>query len=66
MRPNALRRPDSRESATAAKSRLAMLLAGATDKALAAFTADSLVATHRVRFADAAVMLAEARGRRGA
>lgn len=65
MRGNALRRPDARESVTAATARLAMLLAGATDRGLRAMTCDSLAATHRVKFADVAVMLERERGRRG-
>lgn len=54
----------AQESGASARSRLAMLLAGATDQRLASFTADSLAATHRVPFATAAIMLSEARERR--
>lgn len=55
----------AQESTASAKSRLALLLAGCTDKALRAMTCDQLAATHRVRFADVVVMLAEARAKRG-
>lgn len=55
----------AQESTASAKSRLALLLAGCTDKALRAMTSDSLAACHRVRFADVAVMLERERGRRG-
>jgi hypothetical protein len=65
MRGNALPYPNAQESVASAKARLGLLLLNATDQRLASFTADSLAATHRVRFADVAAMLERERGRRG-
>lgn len=62
---NALRHPNAQESVASAKSRLALLLSGATDERLRSFSVDSLAATHRVKFADVADMLETERGRRG-
>lgn len=64
MRGNALRHPNAQESAASAKARLTMLLTNATDSRLASFTADSLAATHRVKFGLVAEMLDRERGRR--
>lgn len=61
---NALRHPNAQESVASARSRLAVLLVCCTDQRLASFSADSLAATHRVKFADVAEMLERERGRR--
>lgn len=63
---NALRYPNAQEGVASAKARLTLLLVNATPERLASFTADSLAATHRVRFADVAQMLDRERGRRNA
>lgn len=66
-RGNALRYPDSRESTSSARARLAMLLTNATDKAFAGFTAEGLAQTHRlsVNYARQALEVAQqVRGRR--
>lgn len=54
----------AQESGASAKARLAVLLACCTPERLASFSADSLAATHRVKFADVTQMLAQARDRR--
>jgi hypothetical protein len=59
-------RPDTQESVAAARSRLALLLAGCTDAALANMTAEGLAATHRVPAREAEYALIIARQRREA
>lgn len=56
--------PDKKESIEGATIRLKMLLAGCTDQALAGFTVDHLVATHRVSAKTAEYELLMARNRR--
>lgn len=56
--------PDKKESVESATIRLKMLLAGCTDAALAGFTVDRLVSTHRVSAKVAEYELLMARNRR--
>jgi hypothetical protein len=63
------RRPvhvDDRESAAAARGRLVLLLAGATNEALARMTAEGLASTHRVPAKDCEYALIIERNRRAA
>lgn len=56
--------PDKRESAQSAKNRLAQLLVGCSDAALATFTPDHLAATHRVPVRECEYLLTMQRSHR--
>jgi hypothetical protein len=64
-RGNALHRQQA-ESGASARSRLAVLLCGCTDAALAAMTPEGLAATHRVAVREAEYSLTIERQRRAA
>jgi hypothetical protein len=63
FRGNAMHRQEA-ESGASARTRLAMLLSGCTDRALAAMTPEGLSATHRVKVRECDYALTIERNRR--